>query len=78
MILSMAVYTVQFIPSLDLMQIELRWPAEATPTTFCRLNTLLIRRMLSLPVWSYCFTSVATETCGQLSPLKFSKTVWLY
>ena len=27
---------------------------------------------------AYTFTSVATETCGQLRPLKFSSTVWVY
>lgn len=26
----------------------------------------------------YCLSSVATETCGQLSPLKLSSTVWVY
>src|SRR5580693_8394592 len=27
---------------------------------------------------SYCLISVATETCGQLRPLKFSSTLWEY
>jgi hypothetical protein len=60
-------------------------PRESRPDDIepgIRRRNLRIVSLLTLSAMTeeraYCFTSVATVTCGQLSPLKFKSTLWVY